>query len=85
MLHMLNYMLIKHKKIFECFSCFWKVFLFWKNIKNFQKLCNLGLATCLAGQASRIPQSRAYSEGFRDSLAGQSPTCENDLEYFAKI
>ena len=30
MLHMLNYMLIKHKNIFECFSCFWKVFLFWK-------------------------------------------------------
>ena len=24
------YSLIKHKKIFECFNCFWKVFLFWK-------------------------------------------------------
>ena len=30
MLHILNYMLIKHKNILKCFNCFWKVFLFWK-------------------------------------------------------
>ena len=33
MLHMLKYMLIKHKKNFKCFSCFWKMFLFWKMSK----------------------------------------------------
>ena len=31
---MLNYMLIKHKNIFECFNCFLKVFCFCKNFKN---------------------------------------------------
>ena len=83
-LHLLNYMLIKHKKIFECFNCFWKVFCFEK-CQKFQKLCNLVLATCLMGQASCMPQSRAYTEGFRYSLAGQSPSREKDLEYFSKI
>ena len=29
-------LLIKHKKIFECFSCFWKVFCFCKNVKIFK-------------------------------------------------
>ena len=29
-------LLIKFKKIFECFSCFWKVFCFCKNVKNFE-------------------------------------------------
>ena len=29
-------LLIKHKKIFECFSCFWKVFCFCKNVKDFK-------------------------------------------------
>ena len=29
-------LLIKQKKIFECFSCFWKVFCFCKNVKNFK-------------------------------------------------
>ena len=81
MLHMPNYMLIKHKKIFECFNCFWKVFLFWKISKN---LCNPVLATCLAGQANRMPQSRAHTEGFRDSLVGQSLSHEKDLEKFQK-
>ena len=29
-------LLIKHKKIFECFNCFWKVFWFYKNCQNFK-------------------------------------------------
>ena len=29
-------MLVKHKKIFECFSCFWKVLCFYKNCQNFK-------------------------------------------------
>ena len=69
------------QKNFECFNCFWKVFLFWKISKN---LCNPVLATCLAGQANRMPQSRAHTEGFRDSLVGQSLSHEKDLEKFQK-
>ena len=41
MLHVLNYMLIKHKKIFECFSCFWKVFFILKIFKNFKNYATL--------------------------------------------
>ena len=36
------------------------------------------------GQASCMPQSRAYTEGFCYSLAGQSPSREKDLEKFLK-
>ena len=31
--HMLNLCWFKHKNIFECFRCFWKVFCFYKNWK----------------------------------------------------
>ena len=31
--HMLNLCWFKHKKIFECFRCFWKVFCFYKTWK----------------------------------------------------
>ena len=82
---MLKYMLIKHKKILIVLVVFGKCFNFEKNFKNFKKLCNPVLATCLAGQASRMPQSRAYTEGFHDSLAGQGPSHEKDLEIFSKI
>ena len=41
---MLNLCWFKHKKIFECFSYFWKVFCFYKNWK-FQKHCCPVLAT----------------------------------------
>ena len=54
-LHLLNHMLIKHKKIFEYFNCFWKVFLFWK-FSKFQILCNSILATYSRGSIqSRDP------------------------------
>ena len=63
---------------------FGKCFYFEK-CQKFQKLCNPVLVTCLAGQSSRMPQLQAYIEGICDSLAGQSPNREKDLEYFAKI
>ena len=47
--HMLNLCWFKHKKIFECFRCFWKVFCFYQKkknkIENFQKQCCPVLAT----------------------------------------
>ena len=77
-------MLIKYKKIFKCFNCFWKVFYFEK-CKIFQKLCNSILVTCLVSQANCMPQSRAYTEGFRDSLAGQCPSRKKNLKISPKI
>ena len=55
-----------------------------EKFQNFQKSCNPVLVTCLVGQASHMPQSRAYIEGCHDSLAGQSPNHEKDLEFFFK-
>ena len=31
-----QFLLIKHKKIFKCSNCFWKVFCFCKNFKHFK-------------------------------------------------
>ena len=42
--HMLNLCWFKHKKIFECFKCFWKVFCSLK-LKNFKNLFCPILAT----------------------------------------
>ena len=41
--------------------------------------------TCLTGQASRMPQLQAYSEAPDNSVAGQNPSHEKDLEFFSKI
>ena len=53
--HMLNLCWFKHKKIFECFRCFWKVFCFTKTEK-FQKQCCPILVT-----QSRVIQVACYS------------------------
>ena len=87
LLHMLNYMLIKNKQIFffECFSCFWKVLLFWKNIKNFKNCATLFWQLASRVKPVASPQSGAYIEGFHDSLVGYNPSREKDLEIFSKI
>ena len=48
-LHILNYMSIKHKNIFEFFNFFWKVFLFWK-FSKFWKTVQLYFGDSLANQ-----------------------------------
>ena len=39
----------------------------------------------IVGRSSRMPQSPAHIEIFRDSLAGQCPNREKYLEYFSKF
>ena len=53
--HMLNLCWFKHKKIFECFRCFWKVLCFCKN-KKISKIVFPVLAT-----QSRVTQVACYS------------------------
>ena len=60
-LHMLTLCWFKHKKIFECFSYFWKVFCFYKNWKFQKQYCPV-LAT-----QSRVRQVACHSR----ELAGQ--------------
>ena len=57
-------LLIKHKKIFECFSCFWKVFCFCKNVKNVKKLFCPVLATQLRVDPVTCPSRKKYLEYF---------------------
>ena len=56
--HMLNLCWFKHKNIFECFRCFWKVFCFYKNWK-ISKTVLPCFSNSVAGHPSLMPQSRA--------------------------
>ena len=56
--HMLNLCWFKHKKIFECFRYFWKVFCFYKNWK-ISKTVLLCFGNSVAGHPSRILQPHA--------------------------
>ena len=53
--HMLNLCWFKHKKIFECFRCFWKVFYFYKNWK-ISKTVLPCFGDSVAGHLSRMLQ-----------------------------
>ena len=64
---------------------FLEILLFLQKYKKFQKLCCLVLATWSWVNLVTCPQLRAYAKGIRDSLAGQCPSCEKDLEKFSKI
>ena len=72
------------KRFFECFNCFWKVFLFGKISKNFKNCATQFWRLCLAGQASRAPPIASWLNLIRDSLASQGPSREKDLENFQK-
>ena len=56
--HMLNLSWFKHKKIFECFRCFWKVFCFYKTWK-ISKTVLPYFGDSVAGHPSREIQPRA--------------------------
>ena len=56
--HMLNLCWFKHKKIFECFRCFWKVLCFYKNWK-ISKTVLPYFGDSVAGHPSRMLQSWA--------------------------
>ena len=58
--HMLNLCRFKHKKIFECFRCFWKVFFccFYKKWK-IPKTVLPCFSDSVAGHPSRMPQPQA--------------------------
>ena len=76
-------MLIKHKKIFEYFSCFWKVFYF-ENFQKFQKIFNSAFwqLTC----ESRVFKALVASlpRMVRNSLASKTSNHEKYLEFFSK-
>lgn len=73
-------LLIKHKKIFECFSCFWKVFCFCKKSQKFQKQCCPVLAT-----QSRVGLVASLYRDFSRLTGGSMPQSRKILRIFFKI
>ena len=56
--HVLNLCWIKHKKIFECFRCFWKVLCFYKN-RKISKTVLPCFGDSVVGHLSRMLQPQA--------------------------
>ena len=56
--HMLNLCWFKHKMIFECFRCFWKVFCFYKNWK-ISKIVLPYFGNSVSSHPSRMLQPQA--------------------------
>ena len=84
-------LLIYHKNIFKCYSCFWKVLCFCKNCQNLKKKkfvlpCS---GNSVASRTSHMPQSQVHHRDSPrltgDSLAGKCFSREKDLEYFSKF
>ena len=71
-------MLIKHKKIFECFSVFGKMFCFEK----FQNLCNSVLATLPHGSSQSQAPSRELTQNLSRLPGRSTPNRKKDLEKF---
>ena len=80
-----QFLLIKHKKIFECFSCFWKVFCFCKNVKKFQKQYCPVLATWSRVSPVACLQSRAPFREYSRLIGGSKSQSRKILRKFFKI
>ena len=79
-------LLIKHKKTFECFSCFWKVFCFCKKCQNFKKRTSVALfwRLNLGLVQSHVPIVSPHRDFSR--LSGRSmPQSRKILRKFFKI
>ena len=74
-------LLIKHKKIFECFSCFCEVFCFYKNFKNSVAL--FWRLSCRLVQ-SHVPVVSPYRD-FSQLTGGSMSQSRKILRIFFKI
>ena len=67
------------------FQLFLERILFLQKLSNSSKTVLPCSSDSVAGWSSCMPQSRAYTYIFRDSLVGQCPSREKYLEYFSKF
>ena len=79
-------LLIKHKKTFECFSCFWKVFCFCKKCQNFEKKTSVALfwQLNLGLVQSHVPVVSPHRDFSRLSCRSM-PQSQKILRIFFKI
>ena len=59
--------------------------LFLQKLSKSSKIVLPCSGNSVSSRSSCMPQSRAHTEIFQDSLAGQCPNREKYLEYFSKI
>ena len=74
-------LLIKHKKIFECFSYFWKVFWFCKNVKNFKNSAALFWRLSRRLVQSHVPVASLHRD-FSWLTSGLKPQSRKILRIF---
>ena len=79
-----QYLLIKNKKIFECFSCFWKVFCFCKNVKNFKNSVALFWRLSHELVQSHVPIASPHRD-FSQLTGRLMPQSRKTLRIFFKI
>ena len=77
-------LLIKLKKIFECFSCFWKVFCFCKNVKNFKNSVVLFWRLSRKLVQSYVPVVSPHRD-FSRLTSGSLPQLRKILRIFFKF
>ena len=77
-------LLIKHKKIFECFSYFWKVFCFYKNVKNFKNSVALFWRFSRGLVQSHVPVASPHRD-FSQLTGGSMPQSQKILRIFFQI
>ena len=77
-------LLIKHKIIFECFSCFWKVFCFCKNVKNFKNSVALFWRLSLGLVQSHVLVASPHRD-FSRLISGSLSQSRKILRIFFKI
>ena len=75
-----QFLLIKHKKNFECLNCFWKVFFFTIYIYIIFK----NSVALFASQTSRMPLVARLYRSFHDFLASVPSSHKKHLEIFLK-
>ena len=76
-------LLIKHKKIFECLSCFSKVFCFCKNVKNFKNSVALFWRLSRGLVQSHVLVAIPYRD-FSRLIGGSMPQSRKILRIFFK-
>ena len=80
--HMLNLCWFKHKKIFECFRCFWKVLCFLQKQKNFKN--SVALFWWLSRGSSKSHAIAASSRvNFGDLFESERSSREGYTKIFA--
>ena len=77
-------LLIKHKNIFECFSCFWKIFCFRKNVKNFKNSVTLFWRLSCGLVQSYVPVASPHRDFSRLTVRSM-PQLWKILRIFFKI